>query len=310
MNNSKILLTGGSGFLGKHVYQELLNQQYEDIFIPRSAEYDLRNPDKCKELLANSQANIVVHLAATCGGIGANMQSPGKYFYDNMLMGLNIIEQSRLFNISKFVLVGTVCAYPKFCQVPFKEQDIWSGYPEETNAPYGVAKKSLFIMLDAYHKQYGLNSTVLVPSNLYGPYDNFKDESSHVIPALIKKIGTAIKNKDKTIEIWGDGSASREFLYAPEAAKAIVRSIKTQTDASPINIGSGEEITIQSLAQKLMTKMRYSGEIIWDTSKPNGQPRRCVDTNKALGVLGWKNSISIDEGLDSILKWYYESKTT
>lgn len=308
MNNTRILLTGGSGFLGRHTKQELANIGYRNVYAPRSKEYDFRSQESCKKLFDEIQPDVVIHLAATCGGIGANMRSPGLYFYDNMSMGLNIIEQSRMSRIDKFIFIGTVCAYPKFCPIPFKEDDIWNGYPEETNAPYGVAKKALFVMLDSYKQQYGLNSTVLVPSNLYGPYDNFKDESSHVIPALIKKISTAIKNKDKRIHIWGDGSASREFLYAPEAAVAICRSINIDTGCQPINIGSGEEITIRKLVETLCDQMSYDGDIVWDKSKPNGQPRRCVDISKAQDILGWENSISIETGLTSTIKWYYESK--
>jgi len=304
MDNNRILLTGGSGFLGKHVYKNLLENEYKDIYIPRKVDYDLRNLSKCKDLFGSVDPDIVIHLAATCGGIGANMRSPGRYFYDNMSMGLNIIEQARLNNVKKFILIGTVCAYPKLCNIPFQEKDIWKGYPEETNAPYGVAKKSLFVMLDAYNKEYGFNSTVLVPSNLYGPYDNFEDHSSHVIPALIKKIDYANKTGQETVTIWGDGSPSREFLYVDQAAKAIVKSININTGPSPINLGSGEEITIKNLVNKLINKMNFTGSIAWDESKPNGQPRRCVSTKKAMSYLGWQNKIDMDTGLDMTLEWY------
>tara|TARA_B100001094_G_scaffold238803_1_gene234269 strand:+ start:1603 stop:2526 length:924 start_codon:yes stop_codon:yes gene_type:complete len=304
MQQYKILLTGGSGFLGRHVYDRLLGQNYSNIYIPRKVDYDLRNASKCKDLFDTVKPDIVIHLAATCGGIGANSRSPGQYFYDNVSMGLNIIEQSRLYNIRKFVLVGTVCAYPKFCNIPFQEKDIWNGYPEETNAPYGIAKKSLFVMLDAYEREYGLNSTILVPSNLYGPYDNFEDYSSHVIPALIKKIDYANKTGQETVTIWGDGSPSREFLYVDQAAQAIVKSININTGSSPINIGSGEEIRITDLVNKLIEKMNFTGFIKWDESKPNGQPRRCVSTKKAMSYLGWQNKIDMDTGLDMTLEWY------
>ena len=304
MQNNRILLTGGSGFLGKHVYKNLLENDYKDIYIPRKVDYDLRNLSKCSDLFKSVNPDTVIHLAATCGGIGANMRSPGRYFYDNMSMGLNIIEQARLNNVKKFILIGTVCAYPKLCNIPFQEKDIWKGYPEETNAPYGVAKKSLFVMLDAYNKEYGFNSTVLVPSNLYGPYDNFEDHSSHVIPALIKKIDYANKNGEDTVTIWGDGSVSREFLYADQAAKAIVKSINVNTGPSPINLGSGEEITIKNLVNKIINKMNFTGSISWDTSKPNGQRRRCINANKAMSYLGWQNQVNIDKGLDMTLEWY------
>ena len=304
MQKHKILLTGGSGFLGRHVYDRLLGKNYSNIYIPRKVDYDLRNSSKCKDLFNNFKPDIAVHLAATCGGIGANSRSPGTYFYDNLSMGLNIIEQARLHNIRKVVLIGTVCAYPKFCNIPFQEKDIWSGYPEETNAPYGIAKKALFVMLDAYQREYGLNSTILIPSNLYGPYDNFEDHSSHVIPALIKKIDYANKTGQKTVTIWGDGTTSREFLYVDQAAQAIVKSIDINTGSSPINIGSGEEITIKDLVDKLIEKMNFTGSIVWDKAKPNGQPRRCVSTKKAMSYLGWQNTIDIDTGLDMTLEWY------
>ena len=304
MHKNRIFLTGGSGFLGKHVYKNLLENNYKDIYIPRKVDYDLRNLSKCNDLFRSVNPDTVIHLAATCGGIGANMRSPGRYFYDNMSMGLNIIEQARLNNVKKFILIGTVCAYPKLCNIPFQEKDIWKGYPEETNAPYGVAKKSLFVMLDAYNKEYGFNSTILVPSNLYGPYDNFEDHSSHVIPALIKKIDYANENGEDTVVIWGDGSVSREFLYADQAAKAIVKSINVNTGPSPINLGSGEEITIKNLVNKLVHKMNFNGSISWDTSKPNGQPRRCINANKAMSYLGWQNQVNIDKGLDMTLEWY------
>lgn len=302
--NNKILLTGGSGFLGKHVQQELIRNGFDHIIIPRSSEYDLTNPNSCESLFEQHLPDTVIHLAATCGGIGANMAAPGKYFYDNMMMGINSIECSRKYGVKKFILVGTVCAYPKYCPVPFREQDIWNGYPEETNAPYGIAKKSLFVMLEAYHNQYGLNSVILIPSNLYGPGDNFNPASSHVIPAIIKKISKAIQNNEKNIEIWGDGYATREFLYAPEAARAIVTTVQKQTGFELINIGSGEEISIRLLVSKIAHIMNYKGDILWDTSKPNGQPRRCVDTSKAQKLLQWSNNIDIDQGLADTIKWY------
>lgn len=311
MNLSKILITGGSGFLGRHLLKELRSNNFHNIFFPSSKEYDLKNKNDCEKLFETQKPDIVLHLAAKCGGIGANMLAPGEYFYDNMMMGLNTIECSRKHSVKKFILLGTVCSYPKFCSIPFKETDIWSGYPEETNAPYGIAKKSLTTMLEAYHKQYGLNSCTIIPCNLYGPGDNFNPSSSHVIPAIIRKIDMAIRNKENMIQIWGDGSATREFLYAPEAARAIVLAIKKQISLETINIGSGEEISIKLLVSKIATIMNYKGEIIWDTSKPNGQPRRSIETSRSQALLSWSNRINIDQGLKKTIDWYlgnYEYK--
>ena len=298
---NNILITGGSGFLGSHVAQRLKDGR---LIIPRSSSTDLKDKHQCEQLFYREQPDAVIHLAATCGGIGANRENPGKYFYDNMLMGLNIIECCNSFNIGKLIIVGTVCSYPKHCPVPFKEEDIWNGYPEETNAPYGIAKKSLYIMAKAYQEQYGLNSTVLIPSNLYGPRDNFKDESSHVIPALIKKIYKAKAGNLPNVEIWGDGTPTREFLYADDAARAIVSSLYIDTDAEPINIGTGEEISIRDLANKIKDIIQYNGDILFNSSYPNGQPRRCVDTKKAKNLLGFTPSMTLDVGLKNTIDWY------
>lgn len=302
----RILLTGGGGFLGQFVYKELLNRNYKakNIFIPRKANYDLTDNDSVQQLFEEFEPNVVVHLAAEVGGIGANMVNSGRFFYSNMAMGLNLIETSRLFGVEKFVQIGTVCAYPKYCDAPFIEEDIWEGYPEETNAPYGVAKKALFVMLDAYKQQYNFNSCVIVPTNLYGPFDNFNPNSSHVIPALIKKFVDAKKNGQDHVECWGDGSATREFLYVTDAARAIVNGMEKINDPSPINIGSGYEISIFILAHAIKNLLGYNGDIVWDTAKPNGQPRRVLNIAKAQQLLEWHPVESFESGLKNTIDWY------
>ena len=303
---NKILLTGGSGFLGRFVYNELISRgfSFNDIYIVRSKDYDLADIYAVKKLYKDIEPSIVVHLAAEVGGIGANMANPGRYFYSNMSMGLNLIECGRICGIDKFVQIGTVCAYPKICSVPFVEEDIWNGYPEETNAPYGVAKKALFVMLDAYKKQYGLNSAVLVPCNLYGPHDNFNPISSHVIPALIKKFYEAKIGGNKEVCCWGDGSATREFLFVQDAAVAIVNSLSMIDDPSPINLGGGQEISIKDLAEKIGRFVGYEGNIVWDESKPNGQPRRFLNITKAEKLLAWTPKKNLDAGLKETIEWY------
>ena len=306
----QILLTGGSGFLGQAVYQQLLEDNYisSDIYIPRSSKFNLINRYDCELLFQEYQPEIVIHLAASCGGIGINQKKPGKFFYDNIAMGLNVIECARINNVKKFIFVGSVCSYPKYCKIPFKESELWNGYPEETNAPYGIAKKALYVMLEAYNKEYSLNSTVLIPSNLYGPKDNFDPSSSHVIPAIIEKIYSAQKNNENSISVWGDGSASREFLYVEDAAKAIVKSIKIPTDPTPINIGNSYEITIKNLVNILKDLMKYKGEIVWQSEKPNGQPRRKIDVEKAFKILNWKSNTDIYTGLNKTLEWFYDTR--
>tara|TARA_B100001778_G_scaffold334171_1_gene344667 strand:+ start:7 stop:933 length:927 start_codon:yes stop_codon:yes gene_type:complete len=303
---TKILITGGSGFLGTHVVNAVKGY---DIFVPRSNEYDLRRNYDTQQLFMTEKPNIVIHLAATCGGIGANMNNPGQYFYDNITMGVNVIDCCKGSGVSKIIMVGTVCSYPKHCAVPFSEDDLWYGFPEETNAPYGIAKKALYVMLEAYRKQYGLNSTVLIPSNLYGPCDNFKDESSHVIPALIKKIHNAKTNDSPTVEVWGDGTCTREFLYVKDAAEAIKNSIKVNTDSNPINLGTGIEISIEDLVYKIKRIMNYEGEIIFNNKYPNGQPRRCVSTIKASKILDFQAKYNLDIGLKETIDWYLTNKT-
>jgi GDP-L-fucose synthase len=304
----KILLTGGNGFLGKYVYETLNIEGYTDIKVFRSNEYDLKDSIQTLNLLDSYKPDIVIHLAATVGGIGANMKNPGKYFYDNMMMGLNLIESSRIVGIHKFIQVGTVCSYPKYCAVPFKEDDLWEGYPEETNAPYGVAKKALYVMLQAYKQQYNFNSTVLIPCNLYGPHDNFNPDSSHVIPALIKKIVDAQAHNLSSVECWGTGNATREFLYAEDAAKAIVSSISVNTDPSPINLGTGQDISIKDLMEKICNILNYKGILEWNTSKPDGQPKRRLDVSLSEKVLGWKSQTTLDDGLKQTIAWYLRRK--
>jgi len=301
MNN--ILITGSSGFVGVNLLKKLDKLNY-NLITPRSFEYDLRKQDECEKLFVDNEIDCVIHLAATCGGIGANMKSPGRFFYDNITMGVNVIENCRKFQTQKIIFLGTVCSYPKHCAVPFREIDIWNGYPEETNAPYGVAKKSLYVMLDAYSQQYGLNSTILVPSNLYGPHDNFEDDSSHVIPALIKKIYKAKTNQKSSVEIWGDGTASREFLYVEDLVQAITLSIKLQTITKPINIGTGKEITIKELAYKIKDILDYQGDLSFNKKYPNGQPRRCVDTNMAKNMLNFDHITDLDTGLERSIDWF------
>lgn len=304
----KVLVTGGAGFLGKYVIKELADQNYNDVVVIRSKDYDLRSCQDTYRMFADHSPDAVIHLAAVVGGIGANKENPGRFFYDNMMMGLNIIEGSRLYNVKKFVQVGTVCSYPKYCAVPFQEKDMWSGYPEETNAPYGVAKKALYVMLGAYKEQYGMNSTIVVPSNLYGPYDNFDPASSHVIPALIKKIHDAQSMGNSKVTVWGSGKATREFLYASDAARAIVLSLSQNTSSDPMNLGGGIEISIKDLTNLIADLMNFKGSIDWDDSKPDGQPRRCVDSTLAHACLGWKAMVSLKDGLQQTISWYREHK--
>ena len=302
----KVLVTGGTGFLGKSVI-DVLNKHSIDFVSVGSKNADLTSFVDTYNLLNHHQPEIVVHLAAVVGGIGANRDNPGSFFYKNIMMGLNIIESCRLLHVPKIVQIGTVCSYPKHTDVPFKEESLWDGYPEETNAPYGIAKKSLFVMLQAYREQYGLNSICLLPSNLYGPNDNFDDGSSHVIPALIKKFIWAKQNKAPKVSVWGTGAATREFLYVSDAADAIINSLYINTDEPAINLGGGGEISIRNLAEKVGDVVGYDGEIEWDVSKPDGQPRRCLDSSKAYSILNWRPRVSFDQGLKQTIDWYVSS---
>jgi len=298
----RIILTGSSGFLGKAVKEELQTSGHQ-IFTPRSKDYNLIDMQQCSNMFADMHnIDTIIHLAATCGGIQANKKQPGTYFYNNISMGINVIENCRLYGIKKLILVGTVCSYPKYCEVPFKEKSLWNGYPEETNAPYGIAKKSLYVMAQAYRQEYGLNSNILIPSNLYGPHDNFNEDKSHVIPALIKKIDIA-KKLNTELVVWGDGSATRDFLYAQDAADAIIKSINIDTDAI-INLGNTTETNIKDLVYLLCDLMGYKGRVVWDKTKPNGQPRRCVDASLAKIILNWQPSHTLEQGLLQTVEWY------
>lgn len=304
----RVLVTGGHGFLGKYVMRELTQQGYEAHTF-HSNRYDLVNLFNCYDVLQDFNPDAVIHLAASVGGIGANMANPASFFYKNLMMGVNLIEACREFETEKFVQIGTVCSYPKFCDAPFNEGDLWEGYPEETNAPYGIAKKSLLVMLQAYEKQYGFRSAYLIPTNMYGPGDNFDPKSSHVIPALIRKIDEA-KNNKKDLSIWGTGYATREFLYAGDSARAIVKALQVADGPAPINLGSGEEISIDNLVSILCELMDYSGNIIYDPSKPDGQPRRLVDTSRANKILNWQAEKNLRDGLAETIDYYYKIKET
>lgn len=304
LSNKRILVTGGAGFLGRQVVDQLcqVGAEREKITIPRSHDYDLRDLDKCK--LAVAEQDIVIHLAAHVGGIGLNQVKPAELFYDNLMMGTQLIHAAYLAGVEKFVCVGTICAYPKFTPVPFKEDDLWNGYPEETNAPYGVAKKALLVQLQAYKQQYGFNGIYLLPVNLYGPEDNFNPDSSHVIPALIRKVHEAQQKGEKQLPVWGDGSPTREFLYSTDAARGIVMGTTHYNDTEPVNLGTGYEITIRDLITTICELMEFEGEIVWQTDKPNGQPRRCLDTERAKEAFGFTAEVGFKEGLKNTIDWY------
>lgn len=304
LTNKKILLTGGAGFVGQYVTKALQTKgvNKDKVIIPRSRQSDLREMKNCLEVTKN--IDIVIHLAGAVGGIGYNRENPGSLFYDNITMGVNLIEASRINKIKKFVCIGTICAYPKFTPIPFKEKNLWDGYPEETNAPYGLAKKALLVMLQAYRQQYNFNGIYLLPVNMYGPGDNFDPKSSHVIAALIKKIHDAKINHKKEIVVWGDGNASREFFYVEDAARAIVLATEKYDRPDPVNIGAGFEISIKDLVNKLVKLMEFKGKIIWDKTKPNGQPRRCLDVSKAKKEFGFVAKTNFDEGLRKTVEWY------
>jgi GDP-L-fucose synthase len=307
MKQKNVLVTGGAGFLGKRVVAELKSRGYKDIFVPRSAEHDLTEQSKVRDLIRSVQPDLVIHLAAVVGGIGANQENPGKYFYDNLIMGVMLIEESRLGGVEKIVSVGTICAYPKFAPIPFKEDDIWNGYPEETNAPYGLAKKMLLVQCQAYRQQYNFNGVYLLPVNLYGPEDNFEENSSHVIPALIKKCLDAKESGAGEITLWGDGSPTREFLYVDDCARGIVDAAEKYNESAPVNLGSGTEISIKDLAQKIAKVTGFSGRIVWDTNKPNGQPRRKLDTTRAKAKFGFEATTDFESGLSATVDWYIKS---
>lgn len=302
----RIALTGGAGFLGKHLQQELRDRGVppKNLLIPRVEDYDLTHEAAVIRMYEDMKPSMVIHLAAEVGGIGANREKPGRFFFANMAMGLHLIEQARIRGIKKFVQAGTICAYPKFAPVPFKEDDLWKGYPEETNAPYGIAKKALLVMLQAYRQQYGLNGIYLLPVNLYGPGDNFELQTSHVIPALIHKFCEAVDRSANEVVVWGTGSASREFLHVKDAARAIALAAERYDGAEPVNLGAGFEITIKDLAEKIRNMTGFEGRLTWDTSKPDGQPRRCLDTSRARRLFGFEAQIPFDKGLRETVAWW------
>ena len=300
----RIMVTGGAGFLGRAVVKRLEAAGATDIFVPRSADFDLRTREGVEAALAAGKPDLVIHLAAVVGGIGANRENPGRFFYENATMGIELMEQARLANVEKFVQIGTVCSYPKFTPVPFREDDLWSGYPEETNAPYGLAKKMLLVQGQAYRDQYDFDVIHLIPVNLYGPGDNFDPASSHVIPALIKKAVDAREAGADHIEVWGTGSASREFLYVDDAAEAIVLAAERYDGAEPVNLGVGQEITIRDLVGLIVRLTGFEGEIRWDATKPDGQPRRALDTSRARERFGFVATTSFEDGLRRTIEWY------
>ena len=307
-SHKRILLTGGAGFLGSWVKKKLIARGVleKDILIPRSSDLDLRKWSNCVTAVAGR--DIVIHLAGKVGGIGFNRERPGELFYDNLMMGVQLIEAARLANVSKFVAIGTVCAYPKFTPVPFSENSLWDGYPEETNAPYGLAKKMLLVQSQAYQQQYGFKAVYLLPVNLYGPGDNFDPSSSHVIPALIKKVADAVDQKSDHIDVWGTGSASREFLYVDDAAEGIALATERYEGSDPVNIGAGREISIKDLVTMICRLMNFGGEIRWDSSKPDGQPRRMLDTHRAQQAFGFKATMQPEEGLKRTIDWYVQHR--
>jgi GDP-L-fucose synthase len=300
----RVAVTGGAGFLGSFVTAKLRERGCQDLFIPRSRDYDLVEMESVKRFYRAARPDIVVHLAARVGGIGANRVNPGKFFYDNLLMGVQLIEQGRLAGIEKFIAVGTVCSYPKFAPVPFREETLWDGYPEETNAPYGLAKKMLLVQSQAYRAQYGFNTIFLLPVNLYGPGDNFDLEQSHVVPALIRKCLEAKENGKQEIICWGDGTPTREFLYVEDCADAITLAAEKYNEPDPVNIGTGREISIKNLTEEIAELTGFRGKIVWDTSKPNGQPRRCLDTSRARDLFGFVAKTQFRAGLQKTIEWY------
>jgi GDP-L-fucose synthase len=300
----KVVVTGGAGFLGRFVVEKLNAFPQVEVFVPRSRDYNLVEGAHVKRLLSDAQPEMVIHLAAVVGGIGHNQKNPGRFFYDNLMMGVQLIEQSRLQGVKKFVATGTVCAYPKFTDVPFKEDDLWNGYPEETNAPYGLAKKMMLVQSQAYRQQYGFNSIFLLPANLYGPRDNFDLETSHVIPALIRKCVEARRAGTSFVEVWGSGSASREFLYVEDCAEGIVRAAASYDESDPVNLGNGREVVIKDLVETIARLTVFDGEIRWQSNKPDGQPRRQLDTTRAFEKFGFRATTSLEEGLRRTIDWY------
>lgn len=304
--NKTVLVTGGAGFLGSHLVDLIKTLSPKKIIVPRSKDYDLREKNVCAKLVKN--VDIVIHLAANVGGIGYNQEFPGTLFYDNLLMGVHLMEEARKAKVKKFVAIGTICAYPKITPIPFKEENLWDGYPEETNAPYGLAKKMLLVQSQAYKDQYNFNSIYLLPVNLYGPGDNFDPKSSHVIPALIKKFIDAKKTDSSTVEIWGTGKPTREFLYVEDAARAIILATESYNSSEPVNLGSSFEISIRELAQTIKKVVGFKGKVVFNTSKPDGQPRRKLDVSRAKKGFGFESQVSFEEGLKKTVEWYQKQK--
>ncbi len=306
--NKRICVTGGAGFLGSYLLEGLAQRGARDLFVPVIEEYDLVNPLDIQRMLDTHQPDIIIHLAALSGGIGANRARPADFFYINLMMGVQLMHEAWKRGVSKFVAIGTVCAYPKFTPVPFKEENLWDGYPEETNAPYGLAKKMLLVQAQAYRQQYGFNAIYLLPVNLYGPRDNFNLETSHVIPALVRKCIEAQERGDKEVVLWGDGSPTREFIFAGDAADGILSATEFYDGSEPVNIGSGQEISIKHLAEVVARLTGYEGRLVWDITKPNGQPRRGLDTSRAVEYFGWRARVPFEEGLRRTISWYRENR--
>jgi GDP-L-fucose synthase len=307
--NKRVCVTGGAGFLGSFILDELKLRGANNIFVPHIEEFDLVDPQDIQNMLDRSNPDIIIHLAALAGGIGANRARPADFFYINLMMGVQLIHEAWKRNVEKFVAIGTVCAYPKFTPIPFREENLWEGYPEETNAPYGLAKKMLLVQAQAYREQYGFNAVYLLPVNLYGPRDNFNLETSHVIPALVRKCIEAQERGDDEVVLWGDGSPTREFLYAGDAANGILTAAEFYNGNEPVNIGSGQEISIKNLAEMIARLTGFEGKLVWDTSKPNGQPRRALDTSRAYNYFGWQSQTRFEEGLRQTIAWYRQNRT-
>jgi GDP-L-fucose synthase len=308
LSSRKVLLTGGSGFLGRHVLAALRAQGASDVVVPRKAQYDLTQEEAVARVYLDHRPNVVIHLAAIVGGIGANREKPGQFFYDNLMMGTQLMEYARRSGVEKFVGIGTICSYPKLTPVPFREEDLWSGYPEETNAPYGLAKKMLLVQGQAYRAQYGFKAIHLLPVNLYGPGDNFDPSSSHVIPALMLKCHEAIERGDSEIVCWGDGSPTREFLFVEDCAEAIASATRLYDDPEPVNIGAGFEISIKDLSELIADLMGFKGKIRWDVTKPNGQPRRCLNVGRAREAFGFRATTDFRSGLEKTIRWFRDNR--